>query len=225
MKKIVFTLTLLVSVSLFAQSSTEVDLEIKKMKLALTYGDKEVALSKMYNIIALQGDESVYKDSLAYLYFNNRNYLSCFLVSKDVLDRKPDNIEILEMNTISLESIGAKAKAADGYKSLLAKTNKSFHAYKLAGLQYETNALEDAYVSIKKADNLPNDESVSVSFKVNPNYNQDVKLKPAIAYLQGIIAVSLKKNDDAKVSFERAILLFPDFVLAKSQLSALKEQE
>jgi tetratricopeptide (TPR) repeat protein len=225
MKKIIFALTILVSVSLFAQSSAEVDLEVRKMKLALSYGDKEVALSKMYNIIAIEGAQSVYKDSLVYLYFNNRNYLSCFLVSKDVIDRKPDNIEILEMNTISLESIGAKAKAAEGYNSLLTKTNKGFHAYKLASLQFETNALEDAYVSIKKADSLPNDESVSISFQVNPKYNQDIQLKPAIAYLQGLIAVALKKNAAAKAAFERAILLFPEFVLAKSQLSALKEQE
>ena len=125
MKKTIFALTLLVSVSLFAQSSVEVDLEIKKMKFALGYGDNEVALSKMYNVIALEGDESAYKDSLAYLYYNNRNYLSCFLVSKDVLDRKPDNIEMLEMNTISVESIGATPKAIEGYKSLLAKTKVS----------------------------------------------------------------------------------------------------
>lgn len=225
MKKIILSLTLLASVSLFAQSSSEVDLEVTKMKLALSFGDKKVAVSKMYNIIALEGAESVYKDSLAYLYFNNREYLSCFLVSKDVLDRKPENIEILEMNTVSLESIGAKTKAAEGYKTLLSKTNKSFHAYKLAGLLYETNSLEDAYASIKNADKLPNDESVSVSFQVNPNYNQDVKLKPAIAYLEGIIAVGLEKNEDAKAAFERALLLFPEFVLAKSKLAALTEQE
>lgn len=225
MKKIVFTLTLLASVSLFAQSSSDLDLEIKKMELALGFGDKDVAVSKMYNVIALQGVESVYKDSLAYLYFNNRNYLSCYLVTKDVLDRKPDNVEILEMNTISLESIGAKSKAIEGYKSLLAKSNRSYHAYKLAGLQYETKAMAEAFATIKKADNLPNDESINVSFQVNPNYSQEVKLKPAIAYLEGIIAVGLEKKEDAKAAFERALLLFPDFVLAKSELSALTEQE
>ena len=72
---------------------------------------------------------------------------------------------------------------------------------------------------------MPNDENVNISFQVNPNYNQNIKLKPAIAYLEGIISVGLKKNEEAKAAFERAILLFPDFVLAKSQLSALKEQE
>ncbi len=225
MKKILFALTLLVAISAVAQTSTSVELEEKKMQQALAYGDKTIAISKMYNIIALQGPESTYKDSLAYLYFNKREYLSCFLVSKDVLDRNDDNIEMLEMNTISLESIGAKSKAVEGYQKLLAKSNKSYHAYKLAGLQYEINKAEDAYVSIKKADQLPDDSAVTVSFRVNKNYSQDVSLKASIAYLEGIIAEKLEKKVEAKIAFERAIKLFPDFVLAKSQLSSLNDAE
>lgn len=225
MKKIVFAVVMFVSFIGIAQNSVEVELELKKMQQALRYGDKEVALSKMYNVIALQGSESTYKDSLAYLYFNKRSYLSCFLVSNDVLERNPDNMNILEMSVISLESIGAKSKAIEGYKILLSKTNKSYHAYKLAGLQYEANALEDALVTIKNADKLSEDLITTISFQVNPNYNQKVKLKPSIAYLEGIIAKSLNKNDEAKVAFERAVLLFPDFVLAKSELSALTEDK
>lgn len=223
MKNIVFALALLITAVAIAQTSTSVELEEKKMQQALVYGDKTIAISKMYNIIALQGPESTYKDSLAYLYFNKREYLSCFLVSKDVLDRNSDNIEMLEMNTISLESVGAKSKAAEGYQKLLAKSNKSYHAYKLAGLQYEVNKTEDAYVSIKKADQLPDDLAVTVSFQVNANYSQDVSLKASIAYLEGIIAEKLEKKAEAKVSYARAIKLFPEFVLAKSRLSSLNE--
>lgn len=216
---LLFFVTLLGNV----QAQDGVELEITTMKQALTYGDKNVAISKMYNIIAIQGPTSVYKDSLAYLYFNNREYLSCFLVTQDVLERKPDNVEILEMNTVSLESIGAKAKAAEGYDKLLSKSNRAYHAYKLAGIYLETNKFEEAYVSIKKANTLPNEETVKISFQVNANYNQEVQLNAAIAYLEGIIAIQLKKNEEAKVAFERAVQLFPEFVLAKSQLSSLEE--
>lgn len=223
MNKRLLVLLFFVTILGSAQSQNGVELEKAKMNQALAYGDKNVAISKMYDIIALQGATSVFKDSLAYLYFNNREYLSCFLVTNDVLERKPDNIEILEMNTVSLESIGAKAKAAEGYEKLLIKSNRAFHAYKIASLHLETNKLEDAYTAIKKANTLPIEENVSISFRVNASYDQDVKLKPAIAYLEGIIAVQLKKNAEATAAFKRAVQLFPEFVLAKTQLSSLEE--
>ncbi len=223
MKKYILAFSLFVVISINAQTSPEVELEVKKMKQALAYGDQEVAVSKMYNIIAIQGPESTYKDSLAYLYFSNRKFLSCFLVINEILDRNPDKIELLEMGAISLESVGAKEKAVEEYQKLLAKSNKSFHAYKLAGLQLEIKKFDDAFVSIKKADQLPTDDLVTISFRVNPTYTQDISLKASIAYLEGIIAETLKKGTEAKVAFERAIKLFPDFVLAKSRLDALND--
>jgi tetratricopeptide (TPR) repeat protein len=223
MNKRLLALVFFVAIVGSIQSQNGVELEKVKITQALAYGDKNVAISKMYDIIALQGVTSVYKDSLAYLYFNNREYLSCFLVTNDVLERKPANIEILEMNTVSLESIGAKAKAAEGYDKLLSKSNRAYHAYKLAGLYLEINKLEEAYAAIKKANTLAIEENISISFKVNASYNQDVKLKPAIAYLEGIIAVQLKKNTEAIIAFKRAVQLYPEFVLAKTQLSSLEE--
>lgn len=223
MNKLLIGMLFFITVLGSAQSQNSVELETSTMKLALGYGDKTVAISKMYNIIALQGENSVYKDSLAYLYFNNREYLSCFLVSNDVLERKPDNIELLEMNTASLESIGAKDKAAEGYEKLLVLSNRAYHAYKLAGLHLETNKFDEAYTAIKKANTLPDEEKINISFQVNANYNQEVKLKPAIAYLEGVIAIQLKKNDEAMIAFKRAVQLNPEFVLAKTQVSTLEE--
>ncbi|MDO9038714.1 MAG: hypothetical protein Q7U59_10255, partial [Lutibacter sp.] len=174
--------------------------------------------------ILLEGPKSVYKDSLAYLYFNDRNFISCFLVTNDILKTNPGNLDLLEMNAISLESMGATEKAVEAYQNLFSKTNNNYHAYKLAGLQFGMNKNEDAYVSIKKADKLPDDASVKITFQVNKNYNQQVDLKAAIAYLEGIIAENLNKKNEAKISYARAIKLFPEFVLAKTKLDALNAE-
>jgi len=208
-----------------AQTANGVAFEQQKMKQALAYGDKTVAANAMYSIILLEGPKSVYKDSLAYLYFNDRNFISCFLVTNDILKNNPGNLDLLEMNAISLESMGAAEKAVEAYQNLFAKTNNNYHAYKLAGLQFGMNKYEEAYVSIKKADKLPDDGKVKITFQVNKNYNQNVDLKAAIAYLEGIIAISLNKNAEAKLSFERAIKLFPEFVLAKTKLDALNAEK
>ncbi|MDD3722859.1 MAG: hypothetical protein PHW92_10325 [Lutibacter sp.] len=224
MKRIFIILSFLTAATAVAQTANDIAFEQQKMKQALAYGDKTVAANAMYSIILLEGPKSVYKDSLAYLYFNDRNFISCFLVSNDILKNKPDNLEFMEMNAISLESMGAIEKAAEAYQNLFTKTNNNYHAYKLAGLQFGMSKFEEAYISIKKADKLPDDKTVKITFQVNKNYSQNIDLKAAIAYLEGIIAMNLNKDSEAKLSFERAIKIFPEFVLAKSKLDALNAE-
>lgn len=222
MKNLVYIFTFIITTSAIAQSVNNLEIEKQKLKQALAYNDKDVAASAMYSIIAIEGEQSSFKDSLAYLYFNNNKYVSCFLVTNDILKRTPDNMELLEMQAISLESMGAMEKAIENYKSLLGKSNDNYHAYKLAGLQLSANKLDEAFQTIKKADQLPDNGTVKVTFQVNKNYSQNVDLKAAIAYVEGIIALNLQKNPEAKISFERAVKLFPEFVLAKSKLTTLE---
>ena len=225
MKRFFIIISFLIAAVSMAQTANGVAFEQQKMKQALAFGDKTVAANAMYSIILLEGPKSVYKDSLAYLYFNDRNFISCFLVTNDILKNNPGNLDLLEMNAISLESMGATEKAAEAYQNLFTKTNNNYHAYKLAGLQFGLGKFEDAYASIKKSDKLPDDGSVKITFQVNKNYNQNFDLKAAIAYLEGIIATNLSKNAEAKLSFERALKLFPEFVLAKTKLDALNAEK
>jgi len=222
MKNLIYIFTFIIATTSIALTSSSLELEKQKLKQAMSYGDKLVAANAMYAIISLEGPQSSYKDSLAYLYFNGRNHVSCFLVTNDILKRNPDNFEFLEMKAISLESMGALDKATEAYEVLLLKSNDNYHAYKIAGLQLAMNKFDDAFASIKKADQLPDNKEMTVSFQVNKNYNQNVDLKAAIAYLEGVIALNLKKDAEAKISFERAVKLFPEFVLAKSKLTTLE---
>ncbi|MBT8316013.1 MAG: hypothetical protein HKP59_00140 [Lutibacter sp.] len=225
MKKLVYICAFILTTTAIAQTSNSLTFEKQKLKQALAYGDKLVAASSMFSIISLEGPQSTYKDSLAYLYFNARNYVSCFLVTNDILKNKPNNIELLEMQAVSLESMGAMEKASESYKALLAITNNNYHAYKLAGLQLAMKKYDLAHASVKKANQLSDNGTVEITFQVNKNYNQNVKLKAAIAYLEGIIAQNLDKNKEAKLSFEAAVKIFPDFVLAKSKLETLSTEE
>ncbi|SFS31612.1 hypothetical protein [Lutibacter maritimus] len=222
MKNLLYIFTFIITVSAIAQTANNLELEKQKLKQALIYSDKTVAANSMFSIIALEGPTSTYKDSLAYLYFNERNFVSCFLVTNDLLKNNPENVDILEMNAISLESIGAIEKAIEKYKLLLLKSNNNYHAYKIAGLQLAMSKFDEALVSIKKADQMLDNAEITVNFQVNKNYNQNVPLKPAIAYIQGLIELNLDKKAEAKLSFERALKLFPEFSLAKSKLLTIE---
>lgn len=221
MKNLIYIFSFVLATSAIAQNTTSIAFEKQKLTQAKAYNDESVIASAMYNIIAMEGPQSTYKDSLAYRYFTQRNYVSCFLVTNDILKSKPDNMDFLEMNAVSLESMGALEKAKEAYAALLVKTNKSYHAYKLASIEFRMNKSEDAFTTIKKASTLEDLDDFKITFQVNQNYNENIALNASIAYLEGLIAQSLNKDIEAKASYEKAIELSPDFMLAKSKLELL----
>jgi len=224
MKKYFITLSaLLAFISFYAQETNDISLDKKVMQQALRYGDNTIAANSLYNIIAKEGANSVHKDSLAYLYFNGRNYSSCFMVCSDILSRDGNKQEIIEMQAISLEKLGAIEKAAQVYAKLVVKSNNNYHAYKLANLYFAVKKYDESYRAVKKAQELNDTGEIKVTYAVNKNYNQQVALLAAISNLKGLIEFEQDKMELAKTSFKKAIELQADFVLAKENLQAVIE--
>lgn len=209
----------------FAQSfkSDEIKLQRDILDKAKKFGDASVATKSIFALIILEGENSTYKDSLAYSYFSARNYGPCFMVTSEVLERDPNHQEMLEMNAISLESLGALDKSVEVYTKLLTKTNNNFHAYTIASLEYRMKKYDEAYTAIKKAESLNDDGNFKVTFSINQSHTQQVELLAAIAYLKGLIEIELKNNDAAKVSLAKALTIQSDFVLAKDNLESISK--
>ena len=222
MKKYYITLSaLLAFISIYAQDQKDITLDKLVMHQSLSYGDNDVAVNSIYTIIAKEGVNSTYKDSLAYLYFGGRKYSSCFMVCKDILSRDGNKLEILEMQAVSLENLGAVDKAAQAYARLTVKSKNNYHAYKLANLYFSIKKFDEAYKAIAKAQELKDTGEVKVSYAINKNYNQQVSLLAAISNLKGLIEFEQDKMDLAKASFKKAVELQDDFVLAKENLQAV----
>jgi len=221
-KLLIIAIVLNVS-SNFAQSNAEaISLEKQIIKKAKKIGDPSVATASIYRLIALEGENSTYKDSLAYIYFSSRRYAPCFMIATEVLKREPNHVEMLEMKAISLESLGAFDKATEVYQQLFKILKNNFHGYTIAKLQYSTKKYEEALKTIQEVEKLNDTGKYKVTYAINQNHNQQVELLASIAYLKGLIAIELDKNDLAKSSFEKAIKIQPDFVLAKEKLESLK---
>ena len=62
---------------------------------------------------------------------------------------------------------------------------------------------------------------IKVTFSINQSHTQQIELLAAIPYLKGLIEEELKKNPEAKLSFEKALTIQPEFVLAKEKLDKL----
>ena len=223
MKHYIFGITLvLTTVSISAQDTDPSALDKQIMRQALAYGDNNIAANSIYNIIAKEGVNSTYKDSLAYLYFNGRRFSSCFLVCKDILSRDGDKQEILEMQSVSLESLGILDKAAQSYAKLVTKSNNNYHAYKLANIYYALKKNEQALNAIKKAESLDDTGKIKITTPINKNLNQQVSLKSAIANLKGLVQFAMDDMENAKASFQQAVTLEPEFKLAQENLEAAK---
>ena len=213
----------LIGFSVFAQSGNAETIKIEKeiIKNAKAMGDASVATYSMYKLIALEGENSTYKDSLAFIYFSSRKYGSCFLMSNEVLKRDPKNEPILEIKAISLESLGAIDKSLEAYAELFVLSNNNYHGYTLAKLQLTMKKYTEAYATIKKVEGLNDSGNHQVTFNINQNHTQQIELLAAIPYLKGLIEQELEKPSDAKLSYNKALKIQPDFVLAKEKLDLL----
>ena len=224
MKHYIFGMTLLLTViSISAQESKDTSIDKQIMRQALAYGDNNIAATSLYSIIAKEGANSTYKDSLAYLYFNGRRFSSCFMVCKDILSRDGSKQDILEMQAVSLENLGVLEQAAQSYAKLVIKSNNNFHAYKLANIYYALKKNKEALNAIKRAESLNDTGKIKITTPINKNLNQQVSLKSAIANLKGLIQFSMDDMEAAKVSFQEAVTLEPEFKLAQENLEAAKE--
>ncbi len=213
----------MIGFSVLAQSGNAEAIKTEKeiIKNAKLMGDPSVATYSMYKLIALEGANSTYKDSLAYIYFSSRKYGSCFLMSNEVLKRDPKNQAILELKAISLESLGAIDKSLEAYLELFAMSNNNYHGYTLAKLQLGMKQNDEAYATIKKVETLNDSGKYKITFSINQNHTQKVELLAAVSYLKGLIEESLEKPTEAKLSYEKALKVQEDFVLAKEKRDLL----
>lgn len=227
MNKVVLFVSMMMGLVLSAQSTKQDMITIEKNVLhqAQRLNDLSVAKSALYRLIELEGENSTYKDSLTYVFFTARQYAPCFMMAEEVLKREPNHKTILEIKAVALEALGALDKSMEAYQQLFKITNDNFHGYNVAKLQLSIQQPEAAYTTIQQVEKLNDSGNIKVSFAINQNHNQEVELLAAIPYLKGLIEEELKKTAEAKVSYDKALKVQPDFVHAKERLEALNNAQ
>ena len=143
------------------------------------------------------------------------------MMANEVLQRDPKNKAILELKASSLELLGALDKSAEVYAELFGLTNNNFHGYNLCKIQLSMKDLEAAYATIKKVEGLNDTGKIMVNFSINQSHTQQIELLAAIPYLKGLIEEELDKTEEAKISYQKAVKIQPEFVLAKEKLDKL----
>ena len=195
--------------------------EKKVVEQALKYADMATAISSMHKIIALEGTNSTYKDTLAIAYFKAQNYVSSHLVAKELLAAKPDNQQFLEINAVSLQNLGATKEAIDAYDKLFTLSKNRYHGYELANLQMSIKRLEEAKLSIEKAFTCTEIEKATLVFPMDNSKQQEVPLNAAMYNLKGIIYYQLQDKVEAGKAFDEALKIMPEFATATQNKNVL----
>lgn len=216
-------------INTFAIAQVKSKCTIDGSKLAITaynqaknYSDGASMISALHQIIAIEGPNSTYKDTLSVTYFKMNYYLSCHLVAKELLEKKQKNLLLLELDALSLKQLNANKEAIIAFEKLFELSKNKFHGYQLAELQFSMKRLLEAQMSINVAISCDNINGAQLEFQKDKSNFQNVDLNAAIQNLKGLIAYELKDIVTAKVAFEESLKISPDFELANKNYNSLK---
>lgn len=232
--KIITLLLLIVAQSVIAQEEQLVTAQqqanafvvnhySKAYALAQRYGDTEMAISALYNVLAEypQNDSLLY--TLSYLYFQNNKTAQSVLVSQDMLKINPNHLGALELSATGYEKLGLKDKSLDAYESLYLQSNNFQTLYKVAFLQFDLKRYTESNTNADILLKMPEAETLKVYYSDENKEEKEYSIKVALINLKGLVSKAIGDNKNAKKHFEAALAIAPDFALAKQNLEELEK--
>lgn len=186
-------------------------------QLAMRYNDPDMAKTKLYSLIIRNPENLRFQEALGSLYFEMGESTSAALVALDILEVNDKSIGALEIAAYSLEQVGALDRALPHFESLYLLTGDNFSLYKSGFLQYSLKRYEEAMNSVNLLlREAKTDEKIG--FPKSQTETQEVSMKAAALNLKGMIYMEQDAKEDARVAFEEAIQLDPNFEMAKENL-------
>jgi tetratricopeptide (TPR) repeat protein len=230
MNKTVLTLLLVaIAFTLKAQDSTNVKQDNRpsiywlfhnNYNLATRYNDLDVAKSSLYSLINIDPQNDSLKFTLAYMYFDEKQYPSTILVCMDILNRSPQHAPSLEMTAIAYEELGLKEKALTNYEKLYLATDNVITLYKLTFIQYDLKRFNETKVNLGILLSDPEVAEEKMLFQLDEG-QKEFPLRVAVLNLQGLVLAAQGDKDGARESYNSALAISPDFIFATNGLAEL----
>ncbi len=219
-KSILILIFFFVQYNSVAQST---DFEIQKSiyEKAKSYNDPNVAISALYNMVAIQPDNILLKDSLMREYLALSQWAPTYMISREILSIQPNNNFALEVSCVSLQNLGLKQEALNEYESLYLRTDRIDVLYTITSLQFELGNLTESLTNLEILLNNSETEEMVARVSKGQNDTQDVPYRAQLNYLKGLVYIERDEKELAKKAFNMALTLSPDFQNASDKLSAL----
>tara|TARA_B100000482_G_scaffold5562_1_gene4622 strand:- start:690 stop:1307 length:618 start_codon:yes stop_codon:yes gene_type:complete len=188
---------------------------------AKSYNDPNVAISALYNMVALQPDNVLLKDSLMREYLAISQWAPSYMISREILGIQPNNNFALEVSCVSLQNLGLKQEALNEYESLYLKTDRIDVLYTISFLQFELRNFNESLTNLDILISNNQTEEMTVSVSKDENTRQEIAIRAQLNYLKGLIYIEQENNLLAKQAFNTAIEIAPEFQNAISKLKTL----
>ena len=197
----------------------------KTYQQALQYNDINVAINSLQNIITETTDNSVFllKDTLAMLYFASKSYYSSLMLSKEVHQSNPSNINALARAAECYQNLNEIKSAIEDYEKVASLLKKPYYYYQLAVCQYGLKRYAECEVNINKVLADTNSNKTGVRFILPNGDEQKIPASAAVLNMRAVMKMDAKNFADAKINLENALNIFPEFEGARQNLNYCNE--
>ena len=219
-KIFLFIISFILSFNTYSQNN---NFEVQKSiyEKAKSYNDSNVAISALYNMVALQPENVLLKDSLMREYLAISQWAPSYMISREILGLQPNNNFALEVSCVSLQNLGLKQEALNEYESLYLKTDRIDVLYTISFLQFELRNFNESLTNLDILISNDQTEEMTVSVSKDENIRQEIAIRAQLNYLKGLIYIEQENNLLAKKAFNTAIEIAPEFQNAISKLKTL----
>lgn len=208
--------------SVKAQDAFEV--QMRAYKLALKNYDLQAATITVYNMMALKPERADLNDSLALLYFAGERYAQAYIIGEEILKANPNRKDMLELVAVSKQNLGLTKESLADYEKLYGGEKSIYYLYQIATLQYQLKRYGECVASLDQIINNPESAKEKVNIMLQGG-SQDVPMKAAAYNVKGICAMELNQEEAAKENFNKALEVYPEFVLPKGNLDMIAKQK
>ncbi|MEZ4972054.1 MAG: hypothetical protein R2820_02020 [Cyclobacteriaceae bacterium] len=195
----------------------------KKYAMASRWNDTQVAKSALYDMIIRRPENDSLIFTLAYMYFDARQYAPAMLVSQELLARDSKNLAYLELSAASFEALGILDRSLQNYETLYLLSNNTMALYKIAFLQYDLKRYEEGLTNVDILLKKPDAETIKIGFNDTSNKPKDFSMKYAVLNLRGMLLQGKGDKAGAKKVYEDIIKQVPDFQPAVANLAELNK--
>lgn len=215
-------LVVMVATPLFSQKgkSTKTDSEYQLYKKAMQFGDFAVARTAVLQLIVKHPEKLEWKDTLLSIYGMMGMYEQAIILGEDILKTKTNDTNSLRIVAVSYENLGLLNKSIEYYEKVLALGDDVIMRYKLAVCQYGLKRNAESMANVDKIIGVKNAVDIKITISYESS-SQDVSILAAALNVGGIILIDEKKLEDAKLYFESALKMEPNFVLAQNNLQVV----
>ncbi|WP_439151089.1 hypothetical protein [Winogradskyella sp.] len=225
MKQITIAVVMLFSVSVFAQTNTELkkhfETYYKEMK---KQGDVRGIINAMTHLNILEPNVAR-KDTLAYLYLSEGQYrqaLNTIGIEKNASDSDMN----VEVKALALKNLNQPKMALEHYEVLFERDPNVYLAYEMADMKIQINDIEGARKNIEYGLANVTDDMKRAFYETQQPY--ETSMKAAFLCLKGLMTFTENKtaNIDAALKLMNdALAIDPKFNLAKISRQALESQK